>query len=82
MKKTKSLVFNTTDRLENRIFSLNNLKIERCRNYKYLGVLFSINGSFREAKLDLCNRGLKAMFKFTKSIHGDPPKLTNAVSHL
>ena len=37
--------------------------MESVRQYKYLGVLFSMNGSFTNALTDLYHRGQKAFFK-------------------
>jgi hypothetical protein len=65
--KTKSLVINNTGKLEKNIFRINNIPIDRTRVYKYLGILFSINGNFTDARIDLHNRGLKASFKLKKS---------------
>lgn len=75
IKKTKSLVFNKSGRLDNTNFTYRDLSIEKCRNYKYLGVLFSISGNFTEAKEDLYKRGLKAFFKFKSSFKDNLPKL-------
>ena len=63
IEKTKSLVSNNTGRLEKDIFRINNIPIDRTRVYKYLGILFSINGNFTDARIDLHSRGLKASFK-------------------
>lgn len=63
LEKTKSLVINNTGRLEKDIFRINNIPIDRTRVYKYLGILFSINGNFTDARIDLHNRGSKASFK-------------------
>ena len=65
--KTKSLVIDNTGRLEKDIFRINNIPIDRTRVYKYLGILFSINGNFTDARIDLHNNGLKASFKLKKS---------------
>ena len=42
------------------------------RVYKYLGVLFSINGSFTNALSDMCSRGQKAFFKLTSIFKNMP----------
>lgn len=75
LKKSKSLIFNSSGRLEKHIFKLNNTPIERGKTYKYLGINFSISGSFSDAKQDLYNRGLKALFKMNKCFEGRKPKL-------
>jgi hypothetical protein len=38
MKKTKSVVFNNTGKLHDKIFNVNNVPIERAKRYNYLGV--------------------------------------------
>jgi hypothetical protein len=55
MKKTKSVVFNNTGKLHDKIFNVNNVPIERAKGYKYLGI--SSSGSSAEAKEDLYKRG-------------------------
>jgi hypothetical protein len=57
ISKTKSLVFNNTGRTTSHKFYINNTPIENCRNYVYLGVTFSISGSFTEAKNNLYHEG-------------------------
>jgi hypothetical protein len=42
------------------LFVAYNTPIENCRNYVYLGVTFSISGSFTEAKNNLYHKGLQA----------------------
>jgi hypothetical protein len=69
MKKTKSVVFNNTGKLHDKIFNVNNVPIERAKGYKYLGVYLSSSGSSAEAKEDLYKRGLKALLKFKKSFN-------------
>jgi hypothetical protein len=75
MKKTKSVVFNNTGKLHDKIFNVNNVPIERAKGYKYLGVYLSSSGSSAEAKEDLYKRGLKALLKFTKSFNLYKPKI-------
>jgi hypothetical protein len=57
ISQTKSLVFNNTGRTTSHKFYINNTPIENCRNYVYLGVTFSISGSFTEAKNNLYHKG-------------------------
>jgi hypothetical protein len=75
MKKTKSVVFNNTGKLHDKIFNVNNVPIERAKGYKYLGVYLSSSGSSAEAKEDLYKRGLKALLKFKKSFNLYKPKI-------
>ena len=75
IQKTKSLVFNKTGRLEKDIFKINDIPIDRARPYKYLGIIFSINGNFTEAKKDLHSRALKAYFKLSKNFNELKPNI-------
>ena len=64
-KKTKSLIFNNTGKLDTNVFTFNNNNIENVRHYSYLGVNFSITGSFTEAKnVKYIRKVLKLFSKF------------------
>jgi hypothetical protein len=52
-KKTKSLVFNNTGRLNATKFTVNGAPIESVRKYSYFEVTFAISGHFTNAKTDL-----------------------------
>ena len=58
--KSKVMVFSKSSRLFYLSFTLNNIQLECVREYKYLGVIFSLNGSFTRALNDLYHRGQKA----------------------
>ena len=75
VKKTKSLVFNNTGRLFPIKLHYDKLEIENVRSYTYLGINFSISGTFTEAKNDLHKRGLKAYFKLKKCFEHHKPKI-------
>ena len=75
ISKTKSLVFNNTGRLTSHKFYINNIPIDNCRNYVYLGVTFSISGSFTETKNNLYHKSLKALFKIKICFQGHSPKI-------
>ena len=75
ISKTKSLVFNNTGRTTSHNFYINNTPIENCRNYVYLGVTFSISGSFTEAKNNVYHKGLKALFKVNNVFKDTPQRL-------
>ena len=62
IKKTKSLVFNNTGRLNATKFTFNGATIESVTKYSYLGVTFAISGSFTNAKTE----GLKVYFRLRK----------------
>jgi hypothetical protein len=58
-KNTKSVVFNNTGKLHDKIVNVNNVPIERAKRYKYLGVYLSSSGSSAEAKEDLYKRTVR-----------------------
>ena len=61
-KKTKVMIFGKGSRLVTHKFFINNVEIECVRQYKYLGVLFTLNGSSKEALIDLHTRGRTVFF--------------------
>lgn len=67
--KTKCMLFNTQGRLIQHKFHIDGNIIENVRNYCYLGVNFSISGSFSVARTVIYKKGLKAFFKFSKSFN-------------
>ena len=52
--------------LDRNVFTFNGNNIGNVRQYSYLGVNFSITGSFTEAKNVLYKKGLKAYFIMKK----------------
>ena len=76
IKKTKSMIFNNTGRLDLIRFTNNKNIVDNVRKYSYLGVVFSNSGSFTEAKKELYQKGLKAYFKFLKCFEHHRPTMT------
>ena len=64
--KTKIMIFNKAGKFHNIDFNLNGVRLECFSRYKYLGVYFCLSGSFTYGQEDLCNKSLKAYFKFSK----------------
>ena len=60
--KSKVIVFNKTGRMSNDVFRYGNNIVESVRNYKYLGIEFSISGIFTEAKNNLKSKAMKSTF--------------------
>ena len=56
---------------------INDKSIESVYQYKYLGVLFSLNGSFKRALIDLNARGQKAFFKLINIFKNIPCDIEN-----
>ena len=61
VSKTKILIFNKKKTKEK--FWFNDSLIDVVREYRYLGLKISYNGSFKSASLDLCSRALKAILR-------------------
>ena len=55
--KSKVMGFNKASKLFNLAFRINYIKLECVRELKYLGIVFSLNGSFTRALNDLYQRG-------------------------
>ena len=69
MEKTAVMVFNRSGRILNgsRVFTYGNCKIESVKEYCYLGVTFTLTGSFKTAQQHLKQKGMRAYFSL-KSI--------------
>ena len=61
-KKTKVMIFGKGSILVTHKFFINNVEIECVRQHKYLGVLFTLIGSSKEALIDLHTRGRTVFF--------------------
>ena len=77
--KTKSIIFNKGGRLIPENVQYSNSKIETCKSYKYLGILMQCSGKFSECFKNLHQRGMKAMFKLTKSFNGSSPSFNTCI---
>ena len=73
--KTKVMIFNNSGRLLKSNFSFDNKYLDVVKNYKYLGITFSPNGLFHQAKSDLYNKAMKASFKLQKSLSSCNPSV-------
>ena len=75
-EKSKVMIFNKAGRIfGNSNYYINNIKLEIVREYKYLGIICSING-----KCDPMKRGQKAYFKFC-SIFKNASQSVNTMIH-
>ncbi|KAL5263923.1 hypothetical protein ACHWQZ_G005117 [Mnemiopsis leidyi] len=70
ISKTNVMVFNSSSRLLQCAhgFKLGNLDIEPVRNYCYLGIQFSLNGSFKQATEELRKKALRSYFSIRRII--------------
>ena len=66
--KTKVMIFckRVTKDMKLLQFTLNKTKVDIVKSYKYLGVLFTPNGRFKETIKYLCDQAQKAMFCLLK----------------
>ena len=67
--KSKVIVFNKAGKFYDFKFTYKGRTLDCVQDYKYLGVHFSISGSFSLASLELYKKGLKAFYKI-KGIFG------------
>ena len=77
--KTKIVVFNKKDILIDTNVKFGKLKIQSVESYKYLGILFAKNGNLAVAKIDLMNRGQKAMFKLNSCFKSSQPGFNTSI---
>lgn len=73
------MVFNRLGRLYNHQCSVNNVRLEVAREYKYLGIVFTITGKFSAAVSNLYYRGQKAYFKLCNIFKDAMPKISTFI---
>jgi hypothetical protein len=74
INKSKVIVFNKTGRVINHNFKIDTENLECVNKYKYLGVILSASGTFKETRTALFNKAMKASFKLYKDLkNADPP---------
>ena len=66
--KSKIIVFNKAGRSSNLVFKYGNSVLDCVRNYKYLGIDFSVSGNFSDVKNTLCLKAMKSTFKLKKVV--------------
>ena len=70
ISKTNVMVFNSSSRILKCAhgFKLGNLNVKPARNYCYLGIQFSLNGSFKQAVEELRKKALRSYFSIRRMI--------------
>ena len=70
LEKTKIMTFNRSGRLLKNpvVFKLGEQIVETTRSYCYLGIIFSLNGSFKVAQDELRKKALRSYFSMKKTI--------------
>jgi exonuclease III len=68
--KTNIMVFNTSGKIlkVSREFTLGATELEPVKNYTYLGVTFSLNGSFKVAIAQLTSKARRAYFQLKRTV--------------
>ena len=66
--KTMIMQISKCGRLPTLKFKLNDVELMNTKVYKYLGVLFDSSGKFNQARLNMNDRGQKAMYKLKSAI--------------
>ena len=70
VSKSKVLVFRKSGVLPRNIsFNYDGTPLEIVKSFKYLGVVFTVGGSFSEAQNTLTGQAQKAIFKLNKYLH-------------
>ena len=73
--KTTVVVFNKTGKMTNDSrFHIDGKELETVKEMKYLGIIFSNNGTFNSATENLKDTSSKALFKLFKSFGREPPQ--------
>ena len=70
ISKTNIMVFNTSSKIlkESYGFLLGDMKVEPVRNYTYLGITFSLNGSFKVAISQLSSKAGRAFYQIKRTV--------------
>ena len=67
-KKSKTMVFNTSGRIDKELFSINGTMLEPVKKYTYLGIDITASGSFQTAIDSFRTKGRKAMIPLLKTV--------------
>lgn len=67
--KTKVMIFNTSKKADQTLFTLNGTKIEIVNTYIYLGIMFQQSGTFTSAKKHLSTKAAKAYYLLSKQFN-------------
>ena len=68
-KKTKIMVFNKQGRKSDMKVKLNDLVIESCEQYPYLGTVFTPRNNFKTAQNELYKKACRAFFGYLKDVN-------------
>ena len=66
-KKTKIIVFNQAGKIINVKIRMDDIIIQSCSEYTYLGTIFTPGNNFKKAQIELYKKACRAFFGFLKS---------------
>ena len=67
--KTKIMVFNKQGRSIDLKLKIDNLVMESCKKYVYLGIVFTLGNNFRTAQKELYKKACKTLFTYLSVIN-------------
>jgi hypothetical protein len=79
LSKTKVMIFNKTGKHLKKTFLFRSKPLDCVNQYKYLGITLTPSGSFKEAKLDLYRKALKALFKLRADYVSLGPRIRSSL---
>ena len=68
-KKTKIIVFNKAGRIINVKLRIDDILIQSCSEYTYLGTVFTPGNSFKKAQIELYKKVCRAFFGFLSAVN-------------
>ena len=68
-KKTKIIVFNKAGKIINVKLKMDDILIQSCSEYTYLGTIFTRGNSFKKAKIELYKKACRAFFGFLSAVN-------------
>ena len=76
--KTMVMQVSKCGRLPPKTFKINDVELTNTKTYKYLGIVFDSAGNFNQARINMNERGQKAMYKLKSAV--DRTILNSAVA--
>ena len=68
-KKTKIIVFNKAGKIINVKIRMDDIIIQSCSEYTYLGTIFTPGNSFKKAQIELYKKACRAFFGFSSAVN-------------
>ena len=68
-KKTKIIVFNKAGKIISVKIRMDDIIIQSCSEYAYLGTIFTPGNSFKRAQIELCKKACRTFFLFLSAVN-------------